>query len=426
MRHRSVILWGALVWILAACSMTATSPTNNNPPATNPTTAPTVNESVTTTDPCAANASGLSITSVRSQANTATLPNGRPFPGNRPNTQQTPGRLQTNQVVIRFTPDSSQQDRNQYIQSIGGQARRRIDGLDVYAVTLRPNMSPDNLPASNIVTLVEIDYQASALQVEPNDPRYNEQWAADVMGLSWSWGQLPANPTPVTVAVIDSGICATHPDLSGRVLSGYDFIDDNSDPADQFGHGCAVAGVIAANANNGQGIAGVAPNARIMPLRVLDSSGNGDYSAISQAIVYAADNGADIINLSLAGRFYSQVMADAVTYATSRGVDVVAASGNFGSEELYYPAAFPGVVAVGSVDPTLQRSSFSNYGAHVRMMAPGRDILTTSMDGGYDFQTGTSFAAPQVAGLMALSMALGTDMQIQDAVVYLPPENACP
>ena len=352
-----------------------------------------------------------------------TLPNGREFPGKAPNTKQPPGRPARNIVMIQFTDSSTQQERNEYIRQIGGTSRRRIDQLNTYAVTLRRNESPETLPASPIVVTAELDYEASALQTEPDDPRYSEQWALPVMGVLPVWESLPEDVTPQVIAVIDSGICLSHPDLAGRLTAGYDFVEDDESPQDELGHGCGVAGVIAAGVNNSIGIAGIAPNVQIMPLRVLDANGLGSYSTIAQAIVYAADNGADIINLSLAGSFYSQVMADAVAYARARGVIVIAAAGNYGSSSLYYPAAFSGVLAVGSVDPNLERSSFSNYGDHVTLYAPGRDVLSTTLDGGYDFQTGTSFAAPLVAGVTALNASLGTSLSTDHNVVIAYPPN---
>ena len=135
-----------------------------------------------------------------------------------------------------------------------------------------------------------------------NDPLYFEQWALPVIGAPEAWDALPTDAPQVTVAVIDSGICTEHPDLAGRILPGWDFLEQDAIPQDEFGHGCSVAGVIAAQPNNGIGIVGVAPNAQVMPLRVLDASGMGSYSNVAAAIVYAADHGAQIINLSLGGR----------------------------------------------------------------------------------------------------------------------------
>ncbi len=267
------------------------------------------------------------------------------------------------------------------------------------------------------MNLIGADYYVSALiDVPTNDVYYDRQWALPVIGAPDAWLTLPSDAPSVTVAVIDSGICADHPDLAGRVVGGWDFVEGDNAPQDALGHGCGVAGIIAADVDNGIGIAGVAPNAQIMPLRVLDASGVGTYSNVAAAIVHAADNGAQIINLSLGGASASTVLENAVNYAVSKGVTVVAAAGNTGGNILY-PAAYESVIAVGSVDPDLQRSSFSSYLPSLDLLAPGRDILTTKLDGTYATMSGTSFAAPQVAGVAALEMAQGHTLTLEGGIV---------
>lgn len=415
------------------------APTSDNQPL--PTHTPVSGETaatpvvpITSSDDCesVASASGVVIDAEQERADAPrTLPNGRAFPGTEPiNTGFTASSNRPNdktQVMIQFTPDSAPNERNEYIRQIGGTTRREIAVLNTFMVELRPNVSITDLPSSPIVLHAEIDEIAGATQSEttpPNDPRYAEQWALSVVGLPEAWEGLPART--VIIAVIDSGVCLNHPDLQGRVLAGFDFVDDDNDPSDVFGHGCGVAGVIAANANNGTGIAGVAPNAQIMPLRVLDENGLGNYSNIAAAMVYAVDNGANIINLSLAGSSPSSIIEAAVNYATQRGVVVIAAAGNFAQERAYYPAAYPNVIAVGSIDPSLQRSSFSNFGSDIDVWAPGRDILTTNKNGGYEFMSGTSFAAPIVAGITAITQAFNTTLNTEDGIVFIYPPDATP
>ncbi|HXQ33348.1 MAG TPA: S8 family serine peptidase, partial [Anaerolineales bacterium] len=164
---------------------------------------------------------------------------------------------------------------------------------------------------------------------------------------------------------------------------------------------------------------GVAPNAQIMPLRVLNASGVGSYSDVAAAIVYAADHGAQVINLSLGGSNPSSTLENAVNYAISKDVIVVAAAGNNGTEGALYPAAYSDVIAVGSVDPNLERSSFSNYGSQVDIWAPGRDILTTKRDGSYRLVSGTSFAAPYVAGASGLLLSLGKALHLDGSIVNI-------
>lgn len=332
-----------------------------------------------------------------------------------------------NRVLIEFTPESSRRERAAYIRSIGGQARRNIDRLNTVVVRLPQNVEPSSLPSSPIVVSVSADHYVSAVWQSVNDPLFADQWALPVIGASAVWPAIPDNTPPVTVAVIDSGVCLNHPDLAGKFVAGWDFVEDDDLPQDDFGHGCGVAGVIAANGNNGIGIAGIAPNARIMPLRVLDAQGLGSFSDVAAAIIYATDSGAQIINLSLAGPSTAPVVEDAVNYATSRGVMIIASAGNAGVETVWYPAAYPAVIAVGSVDQTLERSSFSNYGAGIDIVAPGRDIYTTSVNGDYMTMTGTSFAAPQVTGIAALARAFNTFLSADGGVVFIsPPENTAP
>ena len=271
-----------------------------------------------------------------------------------------------------------------------------------------------------MVATSEPDYYVTALD-DPlagpyNDPLYEQQWALPVIGAPEAWENFPADAPKVIVAVIDSGICVDHPDLAGRILDGWDYVENDAVPQDDFGHGCAVSGVIAANPNNGIGIVGVAPNAQIMPLRVLNAQGVGSYSDVATAIVFATDNGAQIINLSLGGSSPSNTLENAVNYADLHGMIVVAAAGNTGGSVLY-PAAYEPVIAVGSVDPDLQRSTFSSYGPEIDLFAPGRDILTTKSDSSYWLVSGTSFAAPHVSGIAAVEALYGTTLTLTGGIV---------
>lgn len=420
MRYNFIV--GILLMMASGCNMPS-----NTSDSQQPTFTPLAN--INPTEPVV-NATPLTdcgdIQAQRAEVS-RTLPNGKPFPNKSPRTVENRGNKHQRkdgrtEVMIQFTPDSAPNERNQYINDIGGTSRRQIDALNTYVVILNPNSTLESLPESAIVIQAEINSIAVATQINPpNDPRYTEQWGLPVIGLPQAWEGVSNNV--VTIAVIDSGVCSNHPDLQGRMVAGYDFVDDDSDPSDTFGHGCGVAGVIAANSNNGLGIAGTTPAVQIMPLRVLDANGLGNYADISAAIVHATDNGADIINMSLAGTNFSQVMADAVAYAVNRGVQIVASAGNHGSDGTFYPAAYPSVVSVGSVDPDLSHSSFSNYGANVDIWAPGRDILTTAINGDYEFMSGTSFASPLVAGLMALTDTSNTTLDSADGIAFVYSDN---
>jgi thermitase len=325
------------------------------------------------------------------------------------------------EAIIQFTPESTQAEREAFIASIGAAPVRALERINAYVIQLPEGFSIPEIPPSPIVVSIEAEQVAAVSQAgtAPNDPRFGEQWYMPVIGLPTAWGSVTASTEQITVAVIDSGICANHPDLVGRLVPGYDFVENDTDPQDEFGHGCGVAGVIASTSGNGQGIAGVAPNVQIMPLRVLNSSGLGGYSVIAEAIIYAVDNGADIINLSLAGPSSSFLLEDAIAYAVESGVVVIAAAGNNGTQGAWYPAAYPSVIAVGSVEKDLSQSSFSNFGDDIDVLAPGRDILTTSTNGDYQLMTGTSFAAPLVSGIAALALALDVPLNTEDQIVFL-------
>ena len=279
----------------------------------------------------------------------------------------------------------------------------------------------------------------------PSDYHFNEQWGLDNTGqafycIPWIAGELCLySGTPdadidapeawaisrgssnVTVAVIDSGVDYTHPDLAANYAGGDDFVFGDGDPMDDHGHGTHVAGTIAASINNptgtpaaGEGVVGVAPNARILAYKVCRSDGTCDDFAIQQAIARAVADGANIINMSLGETEYSQSLNDAVQAAWNAGLVIVAGAGNDGTTVPFYPAAFDNVISVAAFDEDHRRPSFSNYGSWVDISAPGNAIMstypmaacgssTTPGDTGcYTWNTGTSMATPHVAGAAAL------------------------
>ncbi|MBI1281513.1 MAG: S8 family serine peptidase [Anaerolineaceae bacterium] len=329
-----------------------------------------------------------------------------------------------NQVVVQFKADAKPEEINAYVASVGGTVNHKIDALNTVVINLPPAQIPQALPAAAAIVNTEPDYLVSALvDVPPSDPLYSQQWSLPVISASDGWNVLPADAPKVTIAVIDSGICADHLDLKGRVLPGWDFVENDAVPQDEYGHGCAVAGIIAANIDDGAGIAGVAPNAMILPLRVLDGVGVGTYSNVAAAIVRAADEGAQIINLSVGGSNASSVLENAIDYAIAKHVTVVAAAGNTGGNVLY-PAAYAPVISVGSVDANLQRSSFSSYLPQLDTLAPGSNILTTALNQSYKTVSGTSFAAAEVSGIIALDMGAGYPVGFDGSVLKFGPQDS--
>jgi subtilisin family serine protease len=304
------------------------------------------------------------------------------------------------------------------------------------------------------IEYAEPDYLASGAII-PSDPRWNNQWAPAKIGAPAAW-EITTGSTEVIIAVLDTGIDLDHPDLAAKIwtnpgevpANGLDDdqngkVDDvhgwhfyhycyNSDcppfednnPQDDNGHGTHVAGIAAAETDNGVGIAGISWGAQLMPVKVLDEYGEGWYSDVIAGIVYATDNGADIINLSLGGEASSQAMQEAVDYSHARGVLLIAATGN-NSGPVLYPAACNHVLGVGATDVEDRRWRFSNYGPEIDVVAPGDEIYSTwPWRDGYFYQSGTSVATPHVAGLAALIWSVRPDLA-NDQVAQVITQTAC-
>ena len=226
-----------------------------------------------------------------------------------------------------------------------------------------------------------------------------QQWGLAAVGAESAW-QLTRGGG-VAVAVVDSGVDATHPDLAGQVLPQIDFVDDPW-AGDPVGHGTHVAGIIAASLD-GAGVVGLANQVRVLPIRVLGADGTGDTYTEVAGIIAAVDAGAQVINLSIGAPGYDSLEATAVEYATNRGVTVIAAVGNEyeAGNPVNYPAAYDGVIGVSSVNSAGRSSLFANSGTYVDISAPGEDVLST-VPGGWDYMEGTSMAAPFVSAAAAL------------------------
>lgn len=254
----------------------------------------------------------------------------------------------------------------------------------------------DILLKNKAVELVQPNYEAERT-FTPSDSGYKNQWYLKTIQMPKAW-DVTKGSANITVAVIDGGLQVNHPDLKGKIVSPYNAVTGGTtfaaDP-----HGTHVAGTIAASINNA-GVAGIVPNSKIMPINVFQGS-RADMYHVAEAIVYAADKGANVINLSLGTYYYSAVVDYAVSYANQKGVVIVASAGNEDTSAYSYPAALPSVIAVSATDRNNQITNFSNYGYYIDIAAPGLDIYSTMPGSSYNYMTGTSMSAPIVSGIAA-------------------------
>ncbi|MEE8389878.1 MAG: S8 family serine peptidase, partial [Anaerolineae bacterium] len=293
--------------------------------------------------------------------------------------------------------------------------KQELGLVRIYALTLPSSSNLLDalaaLSADPAIEYVEPDYIGYGAGI-PNDDYFPFQWNLDNTGQSGgepdadvdapeAW-DISLGVTSTVLAIIDTGVDLDHLDLAGKIVGGTSFVTYTVSPQDDHGHGTHVAGIAAAVTGNTIGAAGVCPNCRVMPLKALNSDNWGYYSWWISAIEYAVDNGAQLVNMSMGGVNYSQSLHDAVRYAYSANVPIVTAMMNNGDGTLYYPAAFTETIAVGATDRYDDRSSFSNYGDHIDLVAPGTAILSTLRDDTYAIWNGTSMAVPHVVGTLGL------------------------
>jgi subtilisin family serine protease len=292
---------------------------------------------------------------------------------------------------------------NKCLTNVEFQVKSTIDALQTLVLEVPDGTVADAIGAlrrCSGITRAEPNYVVQAADVYPSDPGWVNQYGLTAIRAPQGW-QITTGSPAVMIAIVDTGIQLSHPDLSAKIVSGYDFVNGDAVANDDNGHGTHVAGIAAAQTDNGVGVAGVSWGALLMPIKVLDSAGNGSYGNVSQGIIWATDHGAQIINLSLGGIAPSATLQGAVDYAYSHGVTLVAAAGNTGANFVLYPARYPNVIAVGATDSTNAHAGFSNFGPELDLSAPGVSIYSTQF-GSYGFRNGTSMSAPFVSGLAAI------------------------
>ncbi len=316
------------------------------------------------------------------------------------------------QILVKFLTGTADETKASIHARHGGRVVDTIPGIDVQVVRIQENKVQDKVKAYKgeaAVEFAEPDYIAEAV-LTPNDPYFGQQWGMDKIQAPDAW-DITQGSSDVKIAVCDTGIDQSHPDLKTKIKGNKNFTTSRTSD-DNYGHGTHVAGIAAASTNNTIGVAGVGFNSSLLNVKVLGDTGSGYYSWIANGITWAADNGAKVINLSLGGTGGSTTLENAVNYAWGKGVVVVAAAGNSNTDTLFYPAAYTNCIAVAATDRNDVRASFSNYGTWVDIAAPGVDIYSTMPDHrnriglkNYGSLAGTSMAAPHVAGVAALAFA---------------------
>ena len=349
------------------------------------------------------------------------------------------------EILVKFKESASTQEVSAAHKKLGGRIKETIPGIYVQVVNVEGKKVGEAVSAyarNGWVEYVEPNYIASALV---SDSEFERQWGLNNTGQKTcdTVGDTCVEGTPdadvdapeawiittgspeIKIAILDSGIDQNHPDLMDKVEVDIKFTDSET-VDDLYGHGTHVAGIAAASTNNEIGIAGVGYDSSLMNVKVLGDNGYGAYSWISEGIIWAANNGADVINLSLGGPRKSTTLKDAVDYAWGKGVVIVAAAGNSANPSKTYPGYYDKCIAVAATDNNDVKASFSSYGSWVDVAAPGENVYSTfpnhpfylqtvyGRSQNYDFGNGTSMSTPHVAGIAALVWAENPELSNQD------------
>jgi thermitase len=315
-------------------------------------------------------------------------------------------------VVVRLGLTSTDETAAALARSVGGRVAERLPQLRAYLIELPAPQTAaaaaNELRGRPAVLTAEPTRLYGLLEIEPaaaGDPLQSQQWHLTKIRAATAWATSEGAASAV-IAVVDTGVDYTHPDLAGKVALGPDLADGDGDPMDVDGHGTHVAGIAAATGGNGVGVAGVCPACGILAVKVFpDGEGFASDFDVAEGITWAADHGADVVNLSLGGPGASSVLQSAVDYAVGRNVLVVAAAGNESTTTPSYPGAIVSAIAVSATTSSDTKATFSNFGNWVDIAAPGVGILSTVPGAGYAAWSGTSMATPVVAGAAALAFA---------------------
>jgi hypothetical protein len=323
------------------------------------------------------------------------------------------------QLLVKFRHNTPARGVAVALRTAGAELDGRIPNLGVQLLHVSPSRvasTLQELESDPRVAFAERDALLSA-QATPNDYWWPSEWAPSKVNAPSAWDSTTGSASTV-IAVLDSGVDFSQPDLQGAFVAGHDIVNSDNDPSDDYGHGTQVAGVAAARSNNAIGVASYCWRCSIMPVKVLGANGTGSVSDVAAGITWASDHGARVINMSLGSTSASSTLASAAQYAHDHGAVLVAAAGNSGSTTQTYPAALPTVIGVAGTDSADQLTSTSNYGSWVKVAAPGCNF-TTGLNSWYGTFCGTSSASPVVAGVAALALSLdpgATNTQVEQAI----------
>lgn len=327
--------------------------------------------------------------------------------------------------LVQFQANTTEAERLAVIARMGGQQVSWMPGINTAEVKL--DAANLGMAASALngapVTFIEADAQVTGQHVV-GDPDFNDAvkgYGQKLINLKPAWN-VTSGVTGTIIAVVDSGLAFNHPEFAGRTAPGYDFVNDDADATDDNGHGTHVGGIIVAGLN-GFGMVGVCPDCRIMPVKVLNQNNAGSWSTVVKGILYAVDNGARVINVSLGAAVSTHALESAIAYATEHNVVVVAAAGNAASTDAFYPAALPNVIGVSATNASDELWAHSNYGDYVDVAAPGESIFscyfTASDPATYAYMSGTSMAAPFVSGLAGLIVSVRPQLTVEQVTALI-------
>ncbi|CAM3789865.1 S8 family peptidase [Mesobacillus thioparans] len=323
------------------------------------------------------------------------------------------------EAAVDFITEPSAEEIDEITRDIKGWVMKHLNSVYVFRSTFMetPQMIEYFNQRQN-VEYAEPNFILMQNEVTaPNDLLYQEnyQWNLPAIGTEEGWN-ITKGKEQIEIAIVDTGVDLDHPELKNRIVPGYNVIDEKREPDDDNGHGTHVAGIIASETNNREGVAGMTWFSKIMPVKAMGAKGYGTTFDIAKGIVWAVDHGADVINMSLGNYQPSKVLEEAVRYAYDKNVVMVSAAGNDGSNQPTYPSAYPEVLSVAAVDYNGNRANFSNYGDYIDIAAPGVNIPSTFFNSQYAALSGTSMAAPHVAGLAALIKSANPDLKSSQVI----------